>query len=119
MQTKAISGMKIVPPKSTSGDYETPANCPVMHQVLVCVGKRRSGKSVSVTSLIEQMKFDYCIVCAKLTTGKLSLMFEISYDAPVPSLSKLVANVTGGFEESVFPGRVQPAVVDITLASAH
>ena len=75
-----INGMQIKPPKNTSGDYETPQNCPGMHQVLVCVGKRTSGKSTAVVNLIEQMGYDYTIVVSPTMKSNKELMERLNVE---------------------------------------
>ena len=75
-----INGMQIKPPKNTSGDYETPQNCPGMHQVLVCVGKRRSGKSTAVVNLIEQMGYDYTICVSPTMKSNKELMERLNVE---------------------------------------
>jgi len=78
MQHRKIQDMKITPPKQTSGDYDTTANCPNMHQVCVCVGKRRSGKSTAVINLIEQMGYDYSIVVSPTMKSNKELMSRLN-----------------------------------------
>ena len=75
-----IKGMEIKPPKQTSGDYNTPEHCPCMHQVLVCVGKRRSGKSTAVINLIEQMHYDYTIVVSPTMKSNKELMERLKVE---------------------------------------
>lgn len=57
MRTQKCKGLDIVPPKSTSGDYETPPNLPKMHQVCIAVGKRASGKTTAVVNMLEKMNY--------------------------------------------------------------
>ena len=80
MQHKKVNGMQIKPPKQTSGDYETPEHCPKMHQVCVCVGKRRSGKSTAVINLIEQMKYDYSIVVSPTMKSNKELIERLNVE---------------------------------------
>jgi len=77
---KTMKNMKIVPPKSTSGMYETPADCPVAGQVCVAVGKRKSGKSVAVINLIEKMGFDYCIAISPTMQSNKEIMERINIE---------------------------------------
>ena len=72
--------MQIKPPKNTSGDYDTPQNCPGMHQVCVTVGKRRSGKSTAVINLIEQMQYDYSIVVSPTMKSNKELMERLNVE---------------------------------------
>ena len=62
LSTKSVNGLKIIPPKETSGAYETSPDMPKMHCVTVIVGKRAAGKSVAAVNLIEKMNYDYTIV---------------------------------------------------------
>ena len=80
MQHQKINGMQIKPPKQTSGDYDTPEHCPSMHQVLVCVGKRRSGKSTAVINLIEQMHYDFSIVVSPTMKSNKELMERLNVE---------------------------------------
>jgi hypothetical protein len=74
MKTQKVKGLKIVPPKHTSGDYPTGEYLPRMHQVCIAVGKRNSGKTVAVTNLIVQMKYDYCIVVSPTIRSNKEMM---------------------------------------------
>jgi len=80
MQHQKINDMKIKPPKNTSGDYDTPPNCPVMHQVCVCVGKRKSGKTCAVINLCEQMGYHYSIVISPTMKSNKELMERLSVE---------------------------------------
>ena len=75
-----VPGPQIRPPKSTSGDYPTPEHCPSMHQVLICIGKRRSGKSTAVVSLIEAMGYDYTIVVSPTMKSNKELMDRLKVE---------------------------------------
>jgi hypothetical protein len=77
---KTMKNMKIVPPKGTSGMYETPIDCPVAGQVCVAVGKRKSGKSVAVINLIEKMGFDYCIAISPTMNSNKEIMKRINIE---------------------------------------
>jgi len=57
MKTIKVPGLEIRAPKSTSGDFETPPMLISGHCVVLCVGKRRSGKTTACTSLIEKIFF--------------------------------------------------------------
>jgi hypothetical protein len=74
MKTQKVKGLQIVPPKKTSGEYETGPNLPRMHQVCIAVGKRNSGKTVAVANLIQQMKYDYCIVVSPTIRSNKEMM---------------------------------------------
>jgi len=62
MKTQKLKGLDIIPPKQTSGDYETAPNLMKMHQVCIAVGKRQSGKTTAVVNLVERMGYDYVIM---------------------------------------------------------
>ena len=89
MKTVKVSNMDITPPKTTSGDFETPKMCIAGHCVVLCVGKRRSGKTTACTSLVEKMGFDYVIaVSATMASNKelmsrLNIQHEFDPDDPV------------------------------------
>jgi hypothetical protein len=50
--------MEIVPPKQTSGQCETEPNQIKLPAVMIFSGKRQSGKTVSLISLLEKLPFD-------------------------------------------------------------
>ena len=89
MKTVKVSNMDITPPKTTSGDFETPPMCIAGHCVVLCVGKRRSGKTTACTSLVEKMGFDYVIaVSATMASNKelmsrLNIQHEFDPDDPM------------------------------------
>jgi len=74
MKTHKLKNLHIIPPKKTSGEYETSQDLPKMHQVCIAVGKRASGKSTAVVNLIEQMKFDYVIAVSPTIKSNNELM---------------------------------------------
>ena len=89
MKTVKVSNMDITPPNTTSGDFETPPMCIAGHCVVLCVGKRRSGKTTACTSLVEKMGFDYVIaVSATMASNKelmsrLNIQHEFDPDDPM------------------------------------
>ena len=89
MKTVKVANMEIKPPKSTSGDFATPPMCIAGHCVVLCVGKRRSGKTTACTPLIEKMGFDYVIaVSATMASNKelmsgLNIQHEFDPDDPM------------------------------------
>ena len=78
LKTVHIPNMDIRPPKSTSGDFDTPSMCIAGHCVVLCVGKRRSGKTTACTSLIEKMKFDYVIAVSATMASNKELMSRLN-----------------------------------------
>ena len=77
---RKIKGMEIIPPKHESGQYETSANLPKMHQVCVVVGKRASGKTTAVVNLIEKMDFDYVIAVSPTLNSNKEIMSRLKVE---------------------------------------
>ena len=75
-----LKNLNIIPPKNTSGMYETHPDLPCAGQVCVAVGKRKSGKSVAVVNLIERMNFDYCIVVSPTMNSNKELMDRLKVE---------------------------------------
>ena len=86
LSTQSVKGLQIVPPKETSGAYETAPNMPKMHCVTVIVGKRAAGKSVAAINLIEKMGYDYTIAVSPTMNSNKELMsrlnIEFTFDDP-------------------------------------
>jgi len=86
LTTKSVKGLQIVPPKETSGAYETAPDMPKMHCVTVIVGKRAAGKSVAAINLIEKMGYDYTIAVSPTMNSNKELMsrlnIEYTFDDP-------------------------------------
>ncbi len=86
LSTKSVKGLQIVPPKQTSGAYETSPDMPKMHCVTVIVGKRAAGKSVAAINLIEKMGYDYTIAVSPTMNSNKELMnrlnIEHTFDDP-------------------------------------
>jgi len=86
LSTKNIQGLQIIPPKETSGAYETAPDMPKMHCVTVIVGKRAAGKSVAAVNLIEKMNYDYTIVVSPTMASNKELFkrlkIEHSFEDP-------------------------------------
>lgn len=86
LSTQSVKGLQIIPPKETSGSYETAPDMPKMHCVTVIVGKRAAGKSVAAINLIEKMGYDYSIVVSPTMNSNKELMnrlnIEHSFDDP-------------------------------------
>lgn len=74
MKTQKLKNLQIIPPRKTSGEYETSPYLPKMHQVCIAVGKRASGKSTAVVNLIERMQFDYVIAVSPTIKSNKELM---------------------------------------------
>jgi hypothetical protein len=78
LTTQSVKGLQIVPPKETSGAYETSPDMPKMHCVTVIVGKRAAGKSVAAINLIEKMKYDYTIAVSPTMNSNKELMSRLN-----------------------------------------
>ena len=78
LSTQSVKGLQIVPPKETSGAYETAPNMPKMHCVTVIVGKRAAGKSVAAVNLIEKMGYDYTIAVSPTMDSNKELMSRLN-----------------------------------------
>lgn len=77
---KKIKGMEIVPPQNESGQYESDANLPKIHQVCIAVGKRASGKTTAVVNLIEKLKFDYVIAVSPTLNSNKEIMSRLKVE---------------------------------------
>jgi len=75
-----LKNLEIIPPKNTSGMYETPHDLPVAGQILCAIGKRKSGKSCAVVNLIERMNFDYSIVVSPTMNSNKELMDRLKVE---------------------------------------
>jgi hypothetical protein len=80
LSTKSVKGLQIVPPKETSGAYETSPDMPKMHCVTVIVGKRAAGKSVAAINLIEKMGYDYTIAVSPTMNSNKELMSRLNIE---------------------------------------
>jgi len=80
LTTKSVKGLQIVPPKETSGAYETADTMPKMHCVTVIVGKRAAGKSVAAINLIEKMGYDYTIAVSPTMNSNKELMSRLNIE---------------------------------------
>ena len=69
-----------MPPKETSGAYETSPDMPKMHCVTVIVGKRAAGKSVAAINLIEKMGYDYTIAVSPTMNSNKELMSRLNIE---------------------------------------
>ena len=80
LSIKSVKGLQIVPPKETSGAYETSPDMPKMHCVTVIVGKRAAGKSVAAINLIEKMGYDYTIAVSPTMNSNKELMSRLNIE---------------------------------------
>ena len=100
MKTQKLKNLQIIPPKQTSGSYETSPYLPKMHQVTIAIGKRASGQSTAVVNLIERMHFDYVIAVSPTIKSNRELMdrlkikhvFEDCDDANIVDNIKAMVN---------------------------
>ena len=80
LSTQSVKGLQIVPPRETSGAYETSPDMPKMHCVTVIVGKRAAGKSVAAINLIEKMGYDYTIAVSPTMNSNKELMSRLNIE---------------------------------------
>lgn len=80
MRTQKLKGLDIIPPKETSGAYETDPNMFKMHQVCIIVGKRQSGKTTALVSLLEQMKYDRIIFVSPTMKSNKEILSRLKID---------------------------------------
>ena len=81
MRTQKIQGRDIVPPKTTSGAYQTHPEMLTMHQVCVIVGKRQSGKTTAMVNLIEQMVYDRVLIVSPTMKSNKELLDRLNISA--------------------------------------
>lgn len=72
--------LKIIVPKGDAFAYETDYDLPKMHQQLLCVGKRGSGKSVAVVNLIKKMNYDIIILISPTAKSNATLLSMLDID---------------------------------------
>jgi hypothetical protein len=80
MRTQKLKGLDIVPPKVTSGEYPTDPDMYKMHQVCIIVGKRASGKTTALVSLLEQMKYDRIIFVSPTMKSNKEILSRLKID---------------------------------------
>jgi hypothetical protein len=80
LSTQSVKGLEIIPPKETSGAYETAPDMPKMHCVTVIVGKRAAGKSVAAINLIEKMNYDYTIAVSPTMDSNKEIMSRLNIE---------------------------------------
>jgi hypothetical protein len=80
LSTQSVKGLQIIPPKQTSGAYETSPDMPKMHCVTVIVGKRAAGKSVAAINLIEKMNYDYTIAVSPTMDSNKEIMSRLNIE---------------------------------------
>jgi len=80
MRIAKVKGLDIIPPKETSGMYETLPHLPSAGQVCIANGKRKSGKSTAIINLIEKMGFDYTIAVSPTMHSNRELMERINIE---------------------------------------
>jgi len=95
MKTLKLKGHDIVPPKQTSGAYETHPDLYKMHQVCVIVGKRQSGKTTAMVSLLEQMRYDRVLIVSPTMKSNKEILSRLKIE-----------------EEDIFEDCDDPSIVD-------
>jgi len=74
IKTIKVSGLDVKPGKGSAFAIQTPANLPKLHQCCVVVGKRGSGKTTALVSLLEKLPFDYLIAVSPTMRSNADLM---------------------------------------------
>ena len=80
MRTHKVPNLEIVPPTQTSGAYDTHPNMLKMHQVCVIVGKRQSGKTTALVSLLERMQYDRIIFVSPTMKSNKEILSRLQID---------------------------------------
>ena len=80
LSTVNIKGMEIVPPKNTSGAYDTHPDMPLAPVNVVVNGKRRAGKTCCTINLIEKMDFDYVIAVSPTMNSNKEIMSRLNIE---------------------------------------
>lgn len=74
LKTVRVSGLDIKPGKGSAFAIQSPANLPRLHQLCLAVGKRGSGKTTALVSLLEKLPFDYLIAVSPTMRSNADLM---------------------------------------------
>lgn len=72
--------LKINVPSVSAFAHKTHDDLPQMHQQVLCVGKRGSGKTVSVVNLIEKLQYDRIFVISPTFKSNISIMQQLNID---------------------------------------
>ncbi len=80
LKTLKVSGLDIKPGKGSAFAIQTPANLPKLHQCCVAVGKRGSGKTTALVSLLEKLPFDYLIAVSPTMRSNADLMKRLKVE---------------------------------------
>ena len=80
LSTVNIKGMEIVPPKNSSGAYDTHPDLPIAPINVVVNGKRKSGKTCATINLIEKMEYDYVIAVSPTMNSNKEIMSRINIE---------------------------------------
>ena len=80
LSTVNIKGMEIVPPKNSSGAYDTHPDLPIAHINVVVNGKRKSGKTTVTINLIEKMEYDYVIAVSPTMNSNKEIMSRLNIE---------------------------------------
>lgn len=72
--------LKINVPNTSAFAHETHDDLPRMHQQVLCVGKRGSGKTICIVNLIEKMQYDRIFVISPTFKSNISIMEQLNID---------------------------------------
>lgn len=80
IKAKCIDNLVVKPPKATAFAYDTPPDMPRLHQNMLVVGARGSGKSVAAVHCINMLKFDriFCISPTMQSNKEIMAKLKIS-----------------------------------------
>ena len=76
--TKPLKNLSITPSAGSAFQVETPRDLIKLHQCCVIVGKRGSGKSTSLVSLVEKLPFDILIAVSPTMRSNHALMSRLN-----------------------------------------
>ena len=78
--TKPLKNLSITPSAGSAFQVETPRDLIKLHQCCVIVGKRGSGKTTALVSLVEKLPFDILIAVSPTMRSNHALMSRLSID---------------------------------------
>jgi hypothetical protein len=78
MQEKKVKNLQIVPPKASAFKYDTPPDLPKLHQNVIFVGARGSGKGVSMANMIRMMPFDRCLILSPTVLSNKEILKDLN-----------------------------------------
>lgn len=80
MKTVSIPGLDINPPKGSAFAYETDPMMPKLHQCMLIVGPRGSGKTTACVNMVERLPFDRIFVISPSMKSNKELMRRLKLE---------------------------------------